>query len=90
MKPYISLVFALFCGANYYVIVLKFILGHTELGGGLLGFFFLPAIVAGGGLIVLKTMKAWQEQEKRGHMKMLVVMHFILFLMNIALVASMI
>lgn len=88
MRPYINLAFALFCGANYYIVVLKFILNHTSNGGGLLGFFFLPAIVAGGGLIVLKTMKSWQEQDRQKHMNILVLLHFVLFVMNIALICA--
>ena len=90
MRPYINLAFALFCGANYYIVVLKFILANTSVGGGLLGFFFLPAIVAGGGLIVLKTLKNWEEMEKRRHMGILILLHFMLFLMNIAVVMTMI
>lgn len=90
MRPYISLAYALFCGANYYVVVLRFILAYTSNGGGLLGFFFLPAIVAGGGLIVLRTLKAWQEQQLTKRMNMLVIMHFVLFAINIALVADMV
>lgn len=89
MRPYVSLVFALFCGANYYVIVLKFILSHTSMGGGLLGFFFLPAIVAGGGLLVLKTLKSWNGQQLKTRMNVLVILHFALFIMNIALIADM-
>lgn len=89
MRPYVSLVFALFCGANYYVIVLKFILSHTNMGGGVLGFFFLPAIVAGGGLLVLKTLKSWNDQQLKTRMNVLVILHFALFIMNIALIADM-
>lgn len=90
MRPYISLAFALFCGANYYVVILKFILANTGFGGGLLGFFFLPAIVAGGGLVILKTLKAWREQGKIKQSAMLIILHFALFIMNIALVLTMI
>lgn len=89
MRPYINLAFALFCGANYYVVILKFILANTNIGGGLLGFFFLPAIVAGGGLVVLKTLKSWQEQEKTKASAILIILHFILFIMNIAFVMTM-
>lgn len=89
MRPYINLAFALFCGANYYVVILKFILANTNMGGSLLGFFFLPAIVAGGGLVILKTLKSWREQEKTKECAILIILHFILFVMNIALVATM-
>lgn len=51
------LIFALLSGGAYYVTVLKFILSHTASGGGLLGFFFLPAIVCGAALVLIKVIK---------------------------------
>lgn len=89
MRPYINLAFALFCGANYYIIVLRFILSHTANGGLLLAFFFLPAVVAGGGLVVLKTLKAWREQGLTRRMNALVLMNIALFAVNMVLIADM-
>ena len=63
--------------------------GGASLIGGLLGFFFLPAIVAGGGLLVLKTLKSWNGQQLKTRMNVLVILHFALFIMNIALIADM-
>ena len=48
------LIFALLSGCAYYIVVLKFILSHTSVGGGLLGFFFLPAIIFGAALVLIK------------------------------------
>ena len=51
------LIFALLSGCAYYIVVLKFILSHTSVGGGLLGFFFLPAIIFGAALVLIKIIK---------------------------------
>lgn len=56
------LIFALLCGAAYYIIALKFILSHTNNGGGLLGFFFLPAIVCGMALVIIKVLRSKEEE----------------------------
>lgn len=55
------LVFSLLSGLAYYVVILKFILLHTSVGGGLLGFFFLPAIVCGAALVLIKLIKQCME-----------------------------
>lgn len=60
------LIFALLSGAAYYVIVLKFILSHTSSGGGLLGFFFLPAIVCGAALVLIKVIRQCIEDGREG------------------------
>ena len=46
------LVFALLSGLAYFTIIYRFIVAHTERGGGLLAFFFCPAIVCGAALII--------------------------------------
>jgi len=51
------LIFALLSGCAYYIVVLKFILSHTSVGGGLLGFFFLPAIIFGAALVIKQCME---------------------------------
>ena len=54
------LIFALLSGCAYYIVVLKFILSHTSVGGGLLGFFFLPAIIfVFGAVIAFATGTSW-------------------------------
>lgn len=60
------LVFALLSGTAYYIIVLKFILSHTSVGGGLLGFFFLPAIVCGAALVLIKVIRQCIEDGREG------------------------
>ena len=47
------LIFALLIGCAYYIVVLKFILSHTSVGGGLLD-FFSPAIIFGAALVLIK------------------------------------
>ena len=51
------LIFALIAGCAYYAVVLKFILSHTNNGGGLLGFFFAPLIICGAALVLVKVIK---------------------------------
>ena len=51
------LVFALIAGCAYYAVVLRFILEHTNNGGGLLGFFFAPFIICGAALVLVKVIK---------------------------------
>ena len=55
------LIFSLLSGCAYYIVVLKFILSHTSVGGGLLGFFFLPAIIFGAALVLIKIIKQCME-----------------------------
>ncbi len=84
------LVFALLSGVAYYIIVLKFILSHTAAGGGLLGFFFLPAIVCGMGLVIIKILRSQEEQENTGAMLTVFWMHVLLIIISIAFLFTMI
>ncbi len=84
------LVFALLCGAAYYIIVLKFIISHTSAGGGLLGFFFLPAIVCGMGLIIIKILRSEEEREDVKAMLRLFWAHIVLILISITFLLTMI
>lgn len=58
------LIFALLSGFAYYAVILRFILDHTKTGGHLLGFFFLPLIVCGAALIIIKTVRKCFEDGK--------------------------
>lgn len=84
------LIFALLSGTAYYVVVLKFILSHTSAGGGLLGFFFLPAIVCGAALVLIKVIKQCFENDRDGAAAALFVMHIILILLAVVFAVSMI
>lgn len=58
------LVFALIAGCAYYAVILRFILDHTARGGNLLGFFFMPLIICGAALVIIKTIKKCFEDDK--------------------------
>ena len=72
------LVFALLSGLAYFTIIYRFIVAHTERGGGLLAFFFCPAIVCGAALIIIKLLK--QAKENKSGETMLFCIHIILIL----------
>ncbi len=84
------LVFALLSGGAYYIIALKFILSHTAAGGGLLGFFFLPAIVCGMGLVIIKILRSREEAEDAGAMLAVFWTHILLIVISIAFLLTMI
>ncbi len=83
------LIFALLCGGAYYVIALRFIVAHTNPGGGLLGFFFLPAIVCGMALVIVKILKTQEEQGNTGVILAVFFSHILLILLSIVFLASM-
>jgi hypothetical protein len=84
------LIFALLSGCAYYVIVLKFILKFTKTGGGLLGFFFLPAIVCGAALVLIKLIKQFFENGREGSVLALFWLHVVFILMSIVFAISII
>ena len=84
------LIFALFGGAAYYIIALKFILSHTNNGGGLLGFFFLPAIVCGMALVIIKVLRSKEETENHGAMLRIFWAHLVLIIISIAFLLTMV
>lgn len=82
------LIFALLSGFAYYSIILKFILSHTSAGGGLLGFFFLPAIICGAALIIIKLVKQSFENERENSVITLFWIHVVLIAMGIVFLIS--
>ncbi|MGN0148753.1 MAG: hypothetical protein ACI4C7_00705 [Clostridia bacterium] len=84
------LVFALISGAAYYIIALRFIMAHTSIGGGLLGFFFLPAIVCGMGLVITKILMSQEEQGNTGVMLAVFWSHLLLIIVSITFLIGMI
>lgn len=84
------LIFALLCGGAYYIIVLRFIVAHTSLGGGMLGFFFLPAIVCGMALIIVKILKTQEEQGNTGVILAVFWSHILLILLSVVFLFAMI
>ncbi len=87
---YGGLIFSLLSGIAYYIIVLYFLLGGTNSGGALLGFFFLPAIVCGMALVLFKTVKKLKETEALGRINLLIYGHIILILMSLVFLADII
>lgn len=79
---YGGLVFSLLCGIAYFIIILSFILKNTA-QGGLLAFFFSPAIIAGAALIIIKTVKRLQEEEKFRNINLFLYSHIILMALSV-------
>ena len=78
-----ELIFSLISGTAYYIVLSAFIIGNTSSGGALLSFFFLPAIVCGAALILIKTIRKLKEEEQFGKINMLIYPHIILWLISI-------
>ncbi len=80
---YGGLIFSLASGCAYFIIILDFIL-KSSASGGLLGFFFFPAIICGAGLVLLKTIKKLQDEERPEKVNLIVYAHIGLILISIA------
>lgn len=85
-KTYGPLIFSLFCGLVYFGLALVLILKYTNVGGGLLAFFFAPAIICGGALIIVKTVKMHIEEEAESKLKFLFWSHILLAIVSLTLV----
>lgn len=83
------LVFTLLSGCAYFITVLKFILSHTNAGGGLLGFFFFPAIVCGAALVLIKVIKQCFENENENAVINIFWIHVVFILISIVFLISM-
>ena len=80
------LIFALLSGCAYYAVILKFILANTERGGVLLGFFFLPLIICGAALVLVKIIKQCMENGRESGAVALFWLH-VLFIIIAAVYA---
>ena len=78
-----ELIFSLLCGVAYYIVITGFIIGNTNTGGMLLSFFFLPAIVCGAALILIKTIRKLKDEELFSKINMRIYPHIILLLISI-------
>lgn len=83
------LVFTLLSGCAYFITVLKFILSHTNAGGGLLGFFFFPAIVCGAALVLIKVIKQCFENGNENAVVNIFLIHVVFILISIVFLISM-
>ena len=82
------LIFALLSGCAYYIVVLKFILSHTSVGGGLLGFFFLPAIIFGAALVLIKI-KQCMENGNYNAVNLIFWLHIVFIIISAVFLVSM-
>lgn len=85
---YGALIFSLISGLAYFGLAIEFIIGNTGGKGMLLGFFFFPAIVCGMALVLLKSIKMWQEQEAFGKITAMAVFHIILIIISLVSVLA--
>lgn len=85
-KKYAPLVFSLLCGLSYFGLSLKLISDYSNNGSMLLGFFFFPAIICGGALIILKAIKLYMEEECERKLNVLVISHIILAVISITMI----
>lgn len=79
-KKWGELGFSLASGVAYFIIVWNFISRYTYRGGNLLAFFFAPAIICGMALILIKTIRAWREQELWSRLNTLILVHIVIAL----------
>lgn len=85
---YGGLIFSLFCGGAYYIIILDFLIRYTQNGGGLLGFFFFPAIICGGALVLFKTAKRLTDAEQYAKLNALIYIHLLLIAVSLVFLAD--
>ena len=83
---YTPLIFSLFCGISYFGIIFSLILNYTQNGGGLLAFFFCPAIICGSAIFIIKAIKMYLEEENTKKINFLFWSHIVLFLVSLVLV----
>lgn len=58
-RPYVLLIWALICGLAYLSVISQFVLRFTNTaeGAGILLWVFIPAIVCGAALLIIKAVK---------------------------------
>ncbi len=81
-SKYGGLVFSLLSGLAYFIIIMNFIMGHTQ-NGGLLAFFFFPAIICGAALVLLKLLKRLCDEDRKKSAATLIYVHFVLILISL-------
>ena len=89
-KKYGELCFGLFCGISYFAIVLQFILANTARSGGLLAFFFFPAIICFIALAVIKIIRDMREKERYKSINLFMWVHLIIFLIAVTVLIELI
>ena len=86
---YGGLIFSLFAGAAYFIIILSFIMRNTA-HGGLIAFFFSPALIAGAALVIIKTVKKLEADEKYGGINLFLYAHILLMALSVVYLIDMV
>ncbi|MDY3929876.1 MAG: hypothetical protein SOZ34_11030 [Clostridia bacterium] len=85
-SKYGILIFSLFGGLGYFLLILTLI-SETKYSY-LLGFFFFPTIVCGVALCIFKTIKQWQQEEQYQKIYRLIYIHIALFVFSVIFAAA--
>lgn len=85
-----ELIFSLVCGLAYYIVITGFIINNTQTGGLLLSFFFLPAIICGAALLLIKTIRKLKDEEQFGKINAIIYAHIVLFAVSLFFLAEII
>ncbi|MBQ7574585.1 MAG: hypothetical protein IJT23_10025 [Clostridia bacterium] len=90
-KPYFLLVWSLICGGAYLAIIAQFVgqFTNTAHGAGVIIWIFFPAIVCGGALLVLKSVKNAIIEEQYKKALTIFYTHLLVIAMGILIFASM-
>lgn len=78
-----ELVFSLVSGCAYFVVIMGFVMNNTQNGGLMLSLFFLPAIVCGAALLLIKTIRKLKDEECFGKINALIYAHIALAIISI-------
>lgn len=75
-------IFSLISGIAYFILIMMLISQMNY--SYLLGIFFFPAVVCGIALCLYKSIKNLEEQEERGKIRSLVLLHILVFALSVA------
>lgn len=82
-----QLIFALFSGCGYFMIMLKFITGASN-GSAFLAYSFSPLIICGAALVIIKLMKQARENENPAAILRLFWVHIAVIAVGIVFLAA--
>lgn len=82
------LVFALLSGCAYFAILYEVLIRGLMNSGGLIMFFFCPAIICGAALVLIKLIKQNREAEKETNITMLFWLHIVLIIIAATVTAA--
>ena len=77
-----ELIFSLVAGVAYFIIIMGFVVANTNAGGYMLRFFFLPAIVCGAALLLIKTIRKLKDEEGYSKINTIIYAHIVLLLIS--------